>query len=166
MQYAKFIALAQSLKAGQASNEVKFLDLLVDQEADVINWKTKENYTSWAELLREEGLCTYTTYVSYKKAKEILPSSWIAKLGVYATISLSKLDADQRGKVFDQVKKWYAAHQVAPTYQRVSTYVKNIGGSRRKAKAASKLQKMKTYITKCQGLLKQHKIPVPEVTWS
>jgi len=166
MNYDRFLELAQKYKADQANNEVKFLELLVAQEEDVLNWKKpRTSYASWAELLREEGLCTWTTYRNYKKARQLLSSGWIEKLGVYASISISKLDETTRKTVFDQVKKWYGQHKVTPTYQRVSKYVRDLGGARRRTAKESKIRLMRTYIVKCQALLKKHKIEVPPETW-
>src|SRR4051812_26228625 len=112
MNYDKFLELAQRYKADQAHNEVKFLELLVEQEADALNWrKPRTVYATWAELLREEGLCTWTTYSNYKRARQLIPSNWIEKLGVYASISISKLDETNRKTILDQVKKWYGQHK-------------------------------------------------------
>jgi hypothetical protein len=166
MNYDKFLDLAQKYKADQARNEVKFLELLVEQEGDVLNWKAPRTpYKSWSELLREEGLCTFTTYRNYKRARQLIPEQWISKLGVYASISISKLDEAQRRTILEQVKKWYGHHKVTPTYQRVSKYVRDLGGSRRKTARSSKVQLMRAYIVKCQGLLKKNKIEVPPETW-
>lgn len=166
MNYDKFLELAQRYKANQAENEVKFLELLVEQEADVLNWKKpRTSYASWGELLREEGLCTWTTYRNYKKARQLIQASWIEKLGVYASISISKLDETERKTILDQVKKWYGAHKVTPTYQRVSKYVRDLGGRRRRTAKESKIRLMQNYIVKCQGLLKKNKIDVPPETW-
>ncbi len=166
MNYDKFLDLAQKYKADQARNEVKFLELLVEQEADVLNWKAPRTpYKAWSELLREEGLCTFTLYRNYKKARQLLPEQWIQKLGAYASISISKLDDESRRIILEQVKKWYGNHKVTPTYQRVSKYVRDLGGKRRRAVRASKIQLMRAYIIKCQSLLKKNKIDVPPETW-
>jgi hypothetical protein len=162
MEHTKFIALARQYKADQAENEYKFLELLVTQEEDVAAWKNKTPYKSWGELLREEGLCTITTYRNYKKARQLLSLTWIKRLGVYASISISKLDDDTRDKVLSSVKQWYSQHQVTPTYQRVSKYVRNLGGHVKKTKRENQVRVLKTYIAKCHALLKKNRIPLPQ----
>jgi hypothetical protein len=163
MEYSKFLDKARKLKTSQSGNEVAFLDLLVDQEADVLDWKTpKTPYKSFNELLRAEGLCTVTTYSGYKKARERLPAQWINKMGVYASISVSKLNENDRNKVMASVKKWYGTFQVAPTYQRISRFVRELHPRKQ---TESKSRKMLTYIRTCQSIMRKNKIDVPKETW-
>jgi hypothetical protein len=163
MEFVKFIDKARKLKTNQSGNEVDFLNLLVDQEDNILDWKhPRTPYRSWNELLRGEGLCTPSTYTGYKLARERIPVLWIGKLGVYASISISRLGEADRAKVFGSVKKWYSTRQTAPTYQRISRYVKELHPRK---KAPSRAQKMMSYIRTCQSLLRKNKIEVPEETW-
>lgn len=163
MEYSKFIDRARKLKTSQSGNEVDFLNLLVEQETDILDWKSpKTPYKTWYELLRGEQLTTVTTYTGYKKARERLPKVWIDKLGVYASISLGKLSEADRNKVLTTVKKWYASHQVAPTYQRVAKYVRDLHPRKQ---TESRGRKMLAYIRACQAILRKNKIEVPKETW-
>lgn len=163
MEYSKFLEKARKLKTSQAGNEVEFLNLLVEQENDMLDWKSpKTSYRTWNELLRGEQLVTVTTYTGYKKARERLPKVWIDKLGVYASISISKLNEADRNKILTSVKKWYASHQVAPTYQRVAKYVRDLHPRK---STESRARKMLSYIRTCQAILRKNKIEVPKETW-
>ena len=163
MEFSKFIDKARKLKTDQSGNEVAFLNLLVEQESDILDWKhPKTNYRSWGELLRKEGLCTPTTYTGFKLARDRLPAAWINRLGVYASISISRLNETDRTKVFASVKKWYTSRQTAPTYQRISLYVKELHPRK---KTETKQQRMMAYIRTCQALLRKNKIEVPAESW-
>lgn len=167
MQYSKFIEKARKLKGDQAATEVAFWELLVEQEKDELSWKApKTPYKTWWALLRGEGLCTWSTYENYKKARALISTSWIKKFGVYASISISKLDADTRDSVFKTTKAWYTNYNVPPTYQRISKYVRDLGRASRMTKRENKIAKMRAYIKKCQALLKKNKIEIPEETWT
>src|ERR1041384_3679694 len=135
MEYSKFLSLARKYRAGETENEYRYMELLVAQKADVLNWKKpRTSYETWPELLKEEGLCTYSMFKSYEKAKVVLDSVWIKRLGVYASVSIAKLDRETQTEVLSSVKRWYGQHGVAPTYQRVSKYVRDLGRSSRKTK--------------------------------
>lgn len=163
MEYSKFLEKARKLKTNQSGNEVDFLNLLVEQENDMLDWKhPKTPYKSWYELIRGEQLVTVTTYTGYKKARERLPKIWIDKLGVYASISIGKLGEADRNKILTSVKKWYSAHQVAPTYQRVSRYLRDLHPRKQ---TESRGRKMLSYIRQCQSILRKNKIEVPKETW-
>jgi chromosomal replication initiation ATPase DnaA len=166
MEYTKFLSLARKYRTGQTDSEHLFLELLVAQEEQVLDWrKPKSQYDTWSELLQGEGFCTITTYRNYKKARQLIERSWIRRLGVYASVSIAQLDLDTRVTVLTSVKKWYGEHSVAPTYQRVSKYVRDLGKASRKAKSENKVTKMRAYIRVCQDLLKKHKIMIPKETW-
>ena len=167
MHYEKFLELARKYKGDQANQEYKFLELLIEQEADVLNWKhPRTSYKTWSELLRSEQLCTPTLYQNYKKARSLISDLWIGRFGAYASISIAKLDSATREAILAKVKKWYGEHKVPPTYQRVAMYVRDMGTTTRKTKRDARIQKMRAYILVCQGLLKKHKIPVPKETWT
>jgi hypothetical protein len=167
MEYTKFLSLVRKYKTGETENEYRYMELLVDQKKDVLNWKKpRTSYETWSELLREEGLCTYSMFQNYEKAKTVIDNTWIRRLGVYASVSLAKLDRTTQAEVLASVKRWYGQHQVAPTYQRVSKYVRDLGLAARKMKVENRVQKMKAYIKVCQRLLKQNRISVPKETWT
>lgn len=166
MRYDKFLQLAQKYKAGQSSSEVHFLELLVEQEADIINWKDHTGCKSWAEVLKREGFCTPATYSNYKRARERIPRMWVERFGVHATINIAKLDEGVRDQIFGRVKTWYHSNRMTPTYQRVSTYVKSLGIGTSRRRGSNKVQKMKAYIRRCQALLNKNQIPIPRETWS
>jgi hypothetical protein len=167
MEYKKFLALARRYRGNETDYEYKYMELLVAQKADRINWKKPATrYDSWSELLKEEGLCTVSMFQNYEKAQGLLEPLWIKRLGVYASVSIAQLSNETRGTVLNTVKKWYGEHKVAPTYQRVSKYVRDLGRASRKKKTESKLVKMRAYIKVCQALLKKNRISVPEETWT
>lgn len=166
MEYTKFLRTARGLRASQTEYEYKYMELLVDQEADLINWLSPRSpYRSWYDLLRGEGLCTVTTYKNYKRARQHITPLWIEKLGVYPAINIAKLDTDDRDTVLKKVQAWYREYKVRPHYQLVSTFVQGLSRAARKKKSEGKLAKMRAYIKVCQALLKKNKITVPVETW-
>lgn len=167
MEYKKFLATARRYRGSQTEYEYKYMELLVAQKADKAAWKNPVTpHHSWSELLKEEGLCTISMFNNYEKAKRTIDDLWIQRLGVYASVSLAQLSDDARVTILKSVKDWYGAHKVAPTYQRVSKYVRDLGKASRKRKVENKMVKMRTYIKVCQALLKKNKISVPEETWT
>ncbi len=167
MEYSKFLALARRYRGGQTEYEYKYMELLVAQKADRLNWmKPRTRHESWSDLLREEGLCTVSMFNNYEKAKSVIDPLWLKRLGVYPSVSIAQLDQVTRVTILASVKKWYGEHKVAPTYQRVSKYVRDLGRASRKKKTESKLVKMRAYIKACQALLKKNKISIPEETWT
>jgi hypothetical protein len=165
MEYTKFLTRARELRANQVSSEHAFLELLIQQEEAVLDWKKpKSKYSSWDDLLRGERFCTLTMYRDYKKARSLITQPWIKKLGVYASVNIARLDDKARQSVMKSVRSWYNEHSVAPTYQLVSQYVKHLD-SFKKAKGPTKMAKMTAYIKICQDLLKRHGIAFPKETW-
>lgn len=165
MQYGRFLARAKTLRATHNANHIKLFELLAQQEEDILDWKwPRSKYYTWAELLKGEGLCTYAAYRQYKKACDILTPEWLHKLGIYPSISLARLSDKDRPEILRRVKRWYTGHRVPPTYQLVSTYVRNV---RRELQPdrLTKVQRMLAYIRACQTLLTSHKIAVPKETW-
>lgn len=163
MEFTKFLKRARELRESQFDNEYEYFELLIKQEEDLLSWESK--YDSWADVLTTEGLIAVSAYRKYKKTRGAIPTVWIKKLGVYASMSIVALDKETRDTVFTQVKSWHSRHQTAPTYQRVSKYVRDLGRSSRKKKVSTKTQKMLTYIRVCQGLLRDNKIPYPKEPW-
>ncbi len=167
MEYKKFLTLARRYRNSETDYEYRYMELLVTQKADIASWKKPlTKYESWSELLKEEGLCTISMFHNYEKAQSVIDTFWIKRLGVYASVSIAQLNSETRTTVLASVKKWYGEHKVAPTYQRVSKYVRDLGRASRKRKTENKMVKMRAYIKICQALLKKNRISVPEETWT
>ena len=183
--YATFLAQARNLANRGEKYTLRLMLLLVEVEEAKAVWQGHPHKT-WPDVLREERLCTPSTYEAFKKAVGLGIN--VEEVGVEAACLLAKKKATVRSGVLRKTMGWIKTYKVPPRYQLVSEYVrkhmKEHGESRpskpSKAKRENEALKtsnevlitenealkvenlrLKDRIKKLVSLLRQHEIPVP-----
>lgn len=126
-----------SLRHLVAEGEGRYLTLM---EALMGFYEHKEiwgvRYHTWDSLLREEGFCTPHTYEGFVQAYKAFGKEEVRRLGVRASVLLVRQSKSVQGQVLTLVNEWLQTHVVPPTYQRVSTYTRQIIGTVKKPRKA------------------------------
>ncbi len=155
--YNSFIRTCRSLANQGEEARLELMKYLIEMEPFPIVWRG-EGRETWAKLLKSEKLCTAAKYGAFKDALKI-KSIPVNTFGVDASTLIAKLERDTRARVIRETKRWAASHNIRPTYQRITQYVRaSIPAADRRP---SRIAELRTYIATLQALLDDNNIPYP-----
>lgn len=173
--YQEFIQAAKDCANRGEEQRLKLMLLLVEYEPKKALWGLNPlGVKTWDSLLREEGLCTPALYHAFKEAVQMRVE--VSIFGVYASTAIVKLEKSDRTVALRRTREWVKQHQVPPTYQRISQYVRQLKDEmgiktpvapatrlrKENARLKSRIEEQSTYIEKLKALLREHKVRLPK----
>ena len=154
-----FISKIRTLKNQGAAFELQALYTLLQFEQLPITWKATSQ-TTFADVLREERLFPVSRYRSFKRAVKQLSKPVIEKLGVDAACLIAAQPAKKQFALIRKAQDFRKRHDVEPTYQYVSTFIRG----RTPKKSGPSRQSLLNYIEKLKATIRSLRGRVPAMS--
>lgn len=159
-----YLRKARKLSTDGEAKKLQLMNLLADLYNKPHLWQAPDGpHSDWAALLKQEGFCTITLFRKFQVARKTLQAVDLRNFGVYASTRVATLPLKYRDKVIRRLRAWHQGHRIPPTYQRVTTYTKELVGvyKSRVTKQAPEVTRLKKRIRALEALLRKNNIPVP-----